>query len=187
MPKYYEFEVSLKILKPRIWRRFLLRQAATFAELHDAIQDAFGWEHCHLWDFREPGRRGETIGGVPMDDGWGPETPDAKRIKLSRIFSEDSPGATCLYVYDFGDNWEHDVKMRKVVTDKARFKRRLLAGRRACPPEDCGGLAGYERMAVFATTGDDIWEDGGESLADWLGDWDPDRFDLEEEGAAFDR
>ena len=79
------------------------------------------------------------------------------------------------------------MKARKVVTDKARFKRRLSAGRRACPPEDCRGVLGYERMVKFAMTGEDPWEDDPESLAEWLGDWNPDGFDLENEGAAFNR
>ena len=187
MPKYYEFEVSLKFIKPRIWRRFLLHQAATFAELHNTIQDAFGWQQCHLWEFREPGRHGEPIGGVPMDDGWGPETPDAKRIKLSHFFVEDLPGTTCIYAYDFGDDWEHQVKMRKVVADKGKFNRRLLAGRRACPREDCGGAPGYERMVEFVRTGDDIWGDDAVDLARWLGDWDPERFELKAAKKTFDR
>ena len=187
MPQYYEFEVSLLHIKPRIWRRFLLRETATFAELHDAIQDAFGWEQCHLWDFREPGRRGEPIAGVPVDDGWGTKTPDGKRIKLSRFFSADQPGAKCIYVYDFGDDWEHDVKMRKVVADSAKFKRRLLAGSRACPPEDCGGVPGYFQMVDIVQTRKDPDEDDPEGLAEWLGDWDPERFGLEAAQKAFDR
>jgi len=54
IPRYYEFEVSLQEIQPRIWRRFLLRTTSTFTHLHDAIQDCFGWQDDHLWEFRLP-------------------------------------------------------------------------------------------------------------------------------------
>ena len=186
MPKYYEFEVSLRHIKPRIWRRFLLRKTATFSDLHNAIQEAFGWGRYHLWEFHEPGRRGETIAGVPDVDGWGTDVPEASRVKLSGYFIEDLADNRCVYVYDFGDDWEHNVSMRKVVTDKERFERRLLAGRCACPPEDCGGVPGYERMVGFVKTGKDIYGDDAVDLAEWLGDWKPDHFDLEKAHEQFD-
>ncbi len=178
MPTYFEFEVSLRWIKPRIWRRFLLPTTATFADLHRAIQDAFGWEDCHLFSFGTPGRRSEEIAGIPDDSGFGGDTPDARRVGLSGYFAEDHGAKKCDYTYDFGDSWDHEVKLRKVVTEEASFARRLLAGARACPPEDSGGVPGYERMVQFATTGVDPYGDDAVDLSEWLGDWKPDVFDL---------
>ena len=66
MPKYYEFEVSLQEIQPRIWRRFLLRNTATFAQLHQAIQQSFGWQERHLWEFRLPTHQGRPIAGKSL-------------------------------------------------------------------------------------------------------------------------
>ena len=82
---------------------------------------------------------------------------------------------------------EHEVKLRRVVTDEARFKRRLLAGSRACPPEDCGSVPGYFRMVDFLETGEDPFGDDAIDLAEWLGSWSPDTFDLSAVKRAFDR
>ncbi len=88
---------------------------------------------------------------------------------------------------DFGDSWCHDVKLIRVVSDEKSFKQRLLAGDRACPPEDCGGVSGYERMVHFVQTGEDILEDDPEGLRTWLGGWRPDAFDLAAAKEKFDR
>jgi len=79
------------------------------------------------------------------------------------------------------------VKLRQVLSDKSPFKRRLLAGERACPPEDCGGAPGYQRMVHYVETGDDIYDDDAVELGAWLGDWKPDAFDLEARRSTFDR
>jgi hypothetical protein len=190
MPKYFEFEVALQDISPRIWRRFLLRSAATFKELHDAIQAAGPWENSHLWDFSEPGRGGRVIAG-PLDDESGRPIPDAKRIKLASYFEE--PDDTCLYRYDFGDDWEHEVRLERIVELPDSFRRRLLAGERAFPPEDCGGVPGYyECLAALGApmpvgAGDDLPDpEDLEDRRDWLGDWTPE-FDLEAARKRFDR
>ena len=69
MPKYFEFEVSLNGIEPCIWRRFLVRAAGRFHDLHMAIQDSFGWWNCHLWEFRFPGLDGRPIARVPDEEG----------------------------------------------------------------------------------------------------------------------
>ncbi len=190
MPTYFEFEVSLQGIKPRIWRRFQLRATATFADLHWAIQDSFGWENYHLWEFRAPGRRGRVLAGVPDDEGFWfdpEETPDAELVKLTQYFKAKGASARCQYTYDFGDNWIHSVKLRQRVSSTKRFSRRLLAGRRACPQEDSGGVTGYGRLVEFKETGSDPWEDDAENLRDWMGDWDPARFNLPAAKIVFDK
>ena len=186
MPQYYEIEVALRRLKPRIWRRFLLRKTGTFADLHFAIQAAFEWDDDHLWDFRSPGRNSEPIAGIPGDGYFEAHAPDAYGVKLSSVLVGGVSGVQCRYLYDFGDSWDHDVKVRKIVTDKETFTRRLLAGRRACPQEDSGGSPGHARMVEFAKTGKDPWGEDDEYLAGWLKDWDPERFDLAAARQQFD-
>jgi len=189
MPSYLEFEVSLREITPRIWRRFLLRPPVTFHQLHEAIQAAGPWGNYHLWQFSEPGRPYRAIAGLP-DDEFGEETPDAKRVKVASYFQR--PGDRCLYRYDFGDDWEHDVVFVRSQDLPEVFRRRLLAGERAFPPEDCGSIPGYyECLAALGQRRPRKGESrpDSEELAErrtWLGDWNPD-FVLEEARRAFDR
>jgi hypothetical protein len=187
MARYYEFEVSLQDLQPRIWRNFLLRTTATFAQLHQAIQQSFGWESSHMWEFRLPTHRGRPIAGLPAGEEMGRPTPDAKAIKLSSYFTGVHVVEWCEYVYDFGDDWTHDVKLVAVRTDEAAFKRRLLQGERAAPPEDCGGTPGYERVVRFVETGEAPAGVDPDELKAWLNGWHPAAFDLARAKAGFDR
>ena len=185
---YYEFEVTLLDIKPRIWRRFLLRTDSSFADLHRAIQDAMGWYDSHLWAFMGSGRDMEPIAGVPEEEfGDEGETPDARKVKLVSFFGQGEGAKKCLYLYDFGDDWRHQVELKGIEDFDKKFKRRLLAGKRACPMEDCGSTPGYERMVEFLKTGKDPYGDGDEELREWMGDWDPDAFDLDDAKKDFDR
>lgn len=184
MPAYLDFEVSLREVQPKVWRRFLIQSTGTFMDLHEAIQDACGWFNYHLFAFRTKGR---TIAGLPDEDGFSDPDPDATRIKLSSFFG---PGRSerCLYEYDFGDSWEHDVVLKGTTDLKERFERRLTDGGRAFPPEDCGGLTGYENcvrvaegLEEEATLGED------RALRKWLGDWTPEAFNLPAVKREFDR
>lgn len=176
MTVYYEFDVSLHDVTPRVWRRFQMRSTATFLDLHRAIQDACGWEDGHLFAFRTGD--GRSIAGVP-DAEFSEPDPDAAGVALTSHFAQE--GDHCLYEYDFGDSWMHEVLLGGIVELSDRFERRLLDGARAFPPEDCGGLPGYEDCVRVARGGADPDE-----LAEWLGDWDPDRFALTTRRRSFD-
>lgn len=185
MPAYLDFEVSLREVQPKVWRRFLIRSTDTFMDLHEAIQDACGWLNCHLFAFRTTRRR--TIAGLPNDDGFSDPDPDASSIKLSSFFG---PGKSmrCVYEYDFGDSWEHDVVLKEATDLKERFQRRLTDGGRAFPPEDCGGPPGYEDCVRVAEGFDGEMIFGqADDLREWLGDWTPEGFDLHEVKRHFDR
>ena len=185
MPRYFDIEVNL-VLPRRVWRRFLIQKSASFADLHLAIQDAFGWQNYHLFEFRSPGKSKQVIAGIPVEDA--PHTPDAKRIKISeRIANANLYGATWYeYEYDFGDGWIHEVKVRDEVSLPETFKRRMLDGERAAPPEDCGGEGGYERIVSVVETGKDPWNEL-EVIREWLGNWSPETFDLEALRKQFDQ
>ena len=192
MPEFFEFEVELLDIKPRIWRRFLIHKKATFEELHLAIQDACGWENYHLYVFCNR-RYGDEIAGIPYDDACGGEpTPDARKIKLADYFDCGKP-CKIVYEYDFGDSWQHALKLKKCVKLPESFKRRLLAGKRAFPPEDCGGIPGYEEcleaLEYKENPDPDIDEyakDELESRLEWLYGWAPEDFDLKAVKGAFD-
>ncbi|MCZ7584346.1 MAG: plasmid pRiA4b ORF-3 family protein [Deltaproteobacteria bacterium] len=197
MPKFHEFEVSLLHIKPRIWRRFLIAGAATFRHLHEAIQDAGGWENYHLHEFFRSSKRGERdpIAGIPDDTGISDvPIPDGAKTKLAAFF-KDEEVRKCFYEYDFGDSWLLEIRWIRTHDLPEKFRRRLLDGKRAFPPEDCGGVWGYEECvaaAVYrddpASAPDDITDEELEERLEWLGDeWDPEGFDLGAAKRAFDR
>lgn len=179
MGEYFRFRVQLVGAVPPIYRQFLINADATFHDLHDAIQDACGWEHAHLFAFRN--RRGEPIAGAPEEDGFGDDEPDAQKVKLASWFSI-TKNKRCVYEYDFGDSWQHEVTLEAIEPHDGKWTRRLLGGARAFPPEDCGGLGGYEACVQVATTGNDP-----EELGEWLGKWKPEHFNLAATKRKFDR
>ncbi len=199
MPKYLELEVSLMYAEPRIWRRFLIASDASFADLHYAIQIACDWEDYHLYEFFEMkkkptsrgGRHGESIArpeGSSIDD---EDAPSAEDIRIGSYFTKK--GKACLYLYDFGDSWEHLVELKKIVEEPKKFNGRLTGGERAFPPEDCGGIYGYETCCTAATISEsellELDEDTGCEIGerkDWIGEWHPEDFDLEKAKKRFD-
>ena len=188
MPRYFDFHVAMPELETHPWRRFLLRTTSTFFDLHKAIQVAFGWQDYHLFEFRLPGWQGRCIAGLPEHDEVGERLiPQARREKLSGYFWGGLSAQWCEYVYDFGDDWLHDVKLMGMVSDKQAFKRRLLDGAGSGPPEDCGGSGGFENILHFLRKGEDLNADDPESLRTWLGDWRPDSWRVDAARATFDR
>lgn len=187
MGGFFDLEVSLAEIEPRIWRKFLISSTATFADLHESIQDAFGWFDEHLWAFQSPGQDGETIAGIPDENDENDTTPDAGKVHLSDFFDQGDGKDQCVYLYDFGDRWHHEVVLKGEVQGIGDFFQKLVAGERACPPEDSGGVFGYERRAKFLATGTDPDGEDANVISEWIGDWKPDDFDLEECQEVFDR
>jgi hypothetical protein len=195
MNEYFEFEVTLCRITPRIWRRFLLRsRGATFLDLHEAIRDACGWERDRFFLFSGLTHSDEIIAGFPRDmdvarnrvDRMVDEmVPPANGVELSTYFdgSEDD----CAYEYDLGDGWLHHVDLVRTVALPETFERRLVVGARAFPPQNSGGIRGYERLVEFVKTGRDRCGDDPDELRKWLDGWKPDGFDLVETRKAFDR
>ena len=187
MPQYFDFTVSLQDVLPRPWRRFLLQSSARFASLHSAIQDACGWTNSHLYLFRAAGDyQHDVIAGLRLEDGdddMNSSVPSAKQKPVARYFGAEGR-TTYLYVYDFGDEWTHDVQLNDIVTLPDRFTRRLLGGQHAFPPDDSGGAHGYTVIQKALRTGKDP-----EGLLDWArGTWGwTGEFDLEKTRRAFDK
>lgn len=187
MNEYMEMEVSLLHIKPRIWRRFLITVKASFHDLHTAIQLAGPWHEEHLWEFYTgKGRSRQTIcmpdGQPDFITGEVPQSPDD--VRITDYLHEK--GDKCNYVYDFGDGWEHEIKLRKRVELKEKFVARLLDGALAFPPEDCGGVWGYERCLEVMRTPEGTGDNEIEGLRHWLNGW-TNAWDLEEAKKDFDQ
>ena len=134
-----QIHVRLVDVEPAVWRRIQIPAAATLAELHEVLQPAMGWTNSHLHEFRTETDRI----GVP-DPEWDDE--DEVRDEATVLVGEVATLGTRLrYVYDFGDNWRHDltVELIEVARPGVRYPR-CLDGAGACPPEDVGGPGGYE-------------------------------------------
>jgi hypothetical protein len=190
MSTYYEFEVSLLDIAPRIWRSFLLKRDLTFQDLHEAIQDSGPWSDYHLFEFR--GGRKRELRIATSDDVDRPrkgslKCPAAQEVALASFFRVT--GQTCIYTYDFGDGWDHLVELKEIAPLKVNFRRRLLDGARSFPLEDCGGIYGYQRCLASIGLADpsDFDPDDLASIHDWVGNWDPERFDIEAAKALFSR
>lgn len=142
----YQFKVTLRgATKPPVWRRVLVPADFTFSGLHAVIQEAFGWWNEHLYCFgNTPYRRQLTI-AEPNEDDW--EEPDynAREFTVGEFFGEGTGAQNLCYVYDFGDDWIHDITLEQVI-DRESSHATCTAGKGACPEEDCGGVWGYEEM-----------------------------------------
>lgn len=176
---WLELDVTLRGAKPAPWRRIQVPVAATFHDLHVAIQDACGWEDDHLFRFTD--RDDRVLAGLGEDID-GTREPDPTITPLSSHFPRHR---VCLYLYDFGDWWEHDVRLARTLDLDRRSGRQLVDGALAFPPEDCGGVWGYADCIRVARDGGDGSEEDAERR-EWLGDWDPDAFDLAATKASFD-
>ena len=173
----YQFKITLKGIRPPIWRRIQVPETYSFWDLHVAIQDAMGWLDSHLHRFEISTSYGikEEI-GIP-DEEFDKEVLPGWKQKLSDYFSMDNKKAE--YVYDFGDNWAHTIELEKILPrDKDTKYPICIAGKRACPPEDCGGIWGYQRFLDIIM--DPNHEEYNEML-EWAGgEFEPEYFNAEE-------
>lgn len=177
--RVYQFKVSLQGIKPSIWRRIQVPETYTFWDLHVAIQDVMGWWDHHLHEFSivNPTRAATEKIGIPDDEGWGPPVAPGWRRNIASYFSQTNSKAK--YVYDFGDNWIHTVRLEKILErDKGVKYPVCVDGKRACPPEDCGGVPGYERLLEIIM---DPSHEEYESMNEWVGEeFDPEKFEPRE-------
>ncbi len=179
----YQFKIQLKgITKPPVWRRVLVPDTYTFKQFHLTIQEAFGWFNMHLYSFSDKAYRGSFRISEPddMDDWYTIPTHDAGKVKLISFWEGDL-SRTLFYWYDFGDDWIHTIKL-EAVSEEVILKPRCLAGKGACPPEDCGGVYGYEDLKYVFREMPKSGE--AKELREWLGlrkgeVWNADYFDIE--------
>ena len=154
----WRLKIELLGVAPVIWRRVDTYATVTLIQLHCIIQAAMGWEMSHLFSFDdELGRAFE------------PE---------SRLSDVAAVGDWLLYTYDFGDNWQHRVTIEKVIAKPSGTYPKVVAGKHACPPEDCGGPWGYMEMCEVLAGPNNARR---RELQEWLGgEFNPKLFYLDE-------
>lgn len=178
--RVFQFRVTLKEITPEIWRRIRVPATYSFWDLHVAIQDAFGWLDYHLHRFlvTNPAHGDPDEIGIPDEDGLvgDVEALPSWEIPIADYFTDDNPSAS--YEYDFGDGWEHDIVFEGAYPRETGVRYPVcLGGRRACPPEDCGGPTGYAEVLVAIR---DENHPEHESMLVWTGGrYDPERFSPE--------
>ncbi|MDP2886324.1 MAG: plasmid pRiA4b ORF-3 family protein [Ignavibacteria bacterium] len=165
----YQMKIVLEGIKPPIWRRFLVACDIKLSRLHRVIQKVMGWENSHLHEFRV----GRVSFGEPSPDYLGTML-NAKKVELRGDAQNEKDRLK--YIYDFGDGWEHNLIVEKIVApETGKHYPICLAGERSCPPEDCGGIGGYA-MLLTALSGPKTADE--RDLVEWAGDFDPNQFDL---------
>ena len=173
----YQFKITMKEIKPAIWRRIQVPENYTFWDLHVAIQDSMGWTDSHLHAFKiiNPEIEESEEIGIP-DDSEFAEFPMLAgwEENIADWFSEENNKAN--YNYDFGDDWNHYVVLEKILPKEEGVKYPIcLDGKRACPPEDCGGVWGYENLLEIIKNPD---HEEYEEMMEWLGGgFDPEHFE----------
>ena len=141
----YQIKISLKEIKPEIWRRIKIPGNITFQQLHQIIQAAFGWLEYHLFKFDFP----NTVITEPDPSyapgelyGEGIKELDPENTAINKFLGDYEEFE---YEYDFGDSWKHKIVVEKKIKDTKRNRMpECLGGARSRPPEDVGGISGYE-------------------------------------------
>lgn len=168
----YQLRIELVDVQPEVWRTVLIPGSATLTKVHATILWGMGWEGGHLHEF--------TIGyeAYGMPD---PEFDDGRKIKPEgRYTLAGAVGKlkSFRYEYDFGDCWEHVIKVEKILPPDPNLKAPVcIAGANACPPEDCGGTPAYEEF--LEAISDPKHEDHDDMLTWCGGSFDPTAFDLD--------
>ena len=167
----YQIQVVLTNTKPKIWRRLLVNSDILLVDLHRIIQTAMGWTNSHLHLFND----GMTDYAPREFEVEG--SRNSRTIKLYSILKKEK--SKILYEYDFGDSWNHDIILEKIIKEEDTGQiPRCIKGKRNCPPEDCGGTWGYNDLLL--TISNPKHEDY-ESMMEWLGgNFDPEHFDIDE-------
>jgi hypothetical protein len=173
----FQLKVTLAGIKPPVWRRILVHASTPLDRLHEYIQAAFGWWNYHLYEFEIDRVRY----GIPDPDwDFGPPTKNAHRTKLGNVADV---GDSFKYTYDFGDGWDHKITIEKSIPIAPGLTVPACTdGRRACPPEDCGGTWGYEEFLRIIA---DPSHPEHEERVMWAGEWgggklDPESFGISE-------
>ena len=170
-PQRLSLRISLRGIQPSIWREISIPDSYSLLELHRCIQLVFGWLDYHLFEFH--------VGSSQFGDAESElEDEDLDGIRLKDL--QLKVGVRFLYLYDMGDEWEHDVEVTSMEEAPEEAELDTLAylhdGARSAPPEDCGGATGYQRILATLALGDA--NQTAAAVRDMVGaDFDPELFD----------
>jgi hypothetical protein len=165
----YQLKITLAGSKPPIWRRLIVKDNIRLDELHSVLQVTMGWSNYHLHQYKLK----NLYIGIP-DPEWDMDITDERNVCLHDIIS--NPKDSFVYEYDFGDSWEHKIVLEKMLPLDSSESPLVVKGKKACPPEDCGGIWGYYD---FLEAIQDPKHEEHESMLEWVGgEFDPDEFDM---------
>jgi hypothetical protein len=152
-----QLKVTLRQVRPPVWRRLLVDSSWTLAKLSGALETAMGWYGGHLHAFDSDG-----VMYGKLDPDW--DVRDERKFRVGDLLP--GVGSKMRWDYDFGDGWEHDVVVEAIVDRDPKLRHpHCVAGRRACPPDDCGGPCGYaEMLEALGDTGHPRHEE----TAEWM-------------------
>jgi len=172
----FQFKITLKEIEPPIWRRIQTKDC-TLDKLHELIQTAMGWTNSHLHQFKI----GSIIYGDPelLLEGFedDPEIVNSLETRISKVVPKDGKRFSFQYEYDFGDGWEHESLFEGFLTaEKGTQYPVCLEGQRACPPEDVGGVGGYQDYVKAMAN---PRHKRHKEFLEWSGPFDPDAFDAQ--------
>jgi len=180
-PATYTLRLDLYGAKPPVWRRLALTSDLTLDRVHQVIQLSMGWFDCHLHHFKMgPGAKDYFVHPFLTDydlsEGEDEGTPESQ-VRLDQVLGK--VGDRLFYEYDFGDGWAHTLKLEKVEDYNDGAIARCLAGRRACPPEDIGGVHTFNDVVAWLAAPDsDPADEDFSHFAEWLPEgYDPAQFD----------
>ena len=145
MPSIYQLKIRLLDIRPPIWRRIQVPGTISLCCLHDAFQVVMGWTDSHLHRFEKDG----DCWGVPESDEFNElDLIDERKTWLAQVLKSD--GDSMVYLYDFVDDWRHQVTLEKIIPMSNGVKTPVcLAGKRRCPPDGVGGVSGYQDFLRF--------------------------------------
>ncbi|MCZ2152985.1 MAG: plasmid pRiA4b ORF-3 family protein [Bryobacterales bacterium] len=141
-PPIYRLKITLVGIEPPIWRVVQVQASIRLCCLHDALQAVMGWTDSHLHQFEKDGKNW----GVPEYDEFDElDLIDESKTPVGKVLKAEGDSMT--YVYDFGDDWRHEVVLEKVIPVNDVVKTPIcFGGERRCPPEDVGGVRGYQEF-----------------------------------------
>jgi hypothetical protein len=170
----YQIRITLQEIQPPIWRRIEVWEDITLAQLHTILQIVMNWEDYHLHEFTI-GRRLYSVPD-PDDDMYERKVIDEQQVRLCEVVPR--VGTQFLYLYDFGDSWHHELLLEAIVMPDSKLQYpRCIAGERRTPPEDVGGIPGYEDYLEAIADPD---HEEHENMLRWRGPFDPEAFSADE-------
>ena len=178
--RVYQFKITLLEISPKIWRRIQVPEKYSFWDLHVAIQDAMGWQdkHLHLFKIKRKRAHKHAHIGIPDDEMFDDEPKVQPSWEMGIRTHFNDLGIEAIYEYDFGDGWIHKILLEGYMVKKRGIKYpHCIGGKRACPPEDCGGVFGYHQLLEILS---DKKHSDYQEMVNWLGgEYNPEFFDPE--------
>jgi len=168
-PSVRTLRISLVSVEPIVWRRLVVPSETKLPKFNRLLQAVMGWEgyHLHIFEIEH------LLVGAPDEED--DAVIDERRLTVKQLLPRFD--SRLRWAYDFGDNWKHEVVVEAIEEPSNNVRYPMcIDGERACPPEDCGGVSGYEELITVLA---DERHEEHENLLAWAPPgFDPEVFDL---------